>query len=228
MSLSKDNFSSAKTRLCPPTDQVSDSNTGSNSDSNPGNVCVSRQILTELAGGPLPDWHMLAPNLRRLTVPRGSYLFRPDERQPHIFFIVSGVIKMVYETADGNEWIKGFACENRFFASMNALQPNGLTSFAALALTDVSVERIAYSAMQQLAERHPTWQRAICKGLEIYGARKEKRERELLTQTPEQRYLGFLTENATLESRISSKDLARYIGVTPVSLSRIRARLHQR
>lgn len=49
------------------------------------------------------------------------------------------------------------------------------------------------------------------------------RIRELLETDARQRYLNFLEENSHLMQDISLKDLAAYLGVTQVSLSRIRA-----
>ena len=60
---------------------------------------------------------------------------------------------------------------------------------------------------------------------QLYGARKEKRERELLTLSPEERYRSFSHEYPMLSSRIPQKDIARYLGVTPVGLCRIKKRL---
>ncbi|MDE2430636.1 MAG: Crp/Fnr family transcriptional regulator, partial [Burkholderiales bacterium] len=66
---------------------------------------------------------------------------------------------------------------------------------------------------------------AIRQLLEWHIVRKEQRERELLTMTPEQRYQAFLTSYPQLSSRIQLRDVAHYLGVTPEALSRIRKRL---
>jgi CRP-like cAMP-binding protein len=43
-------------------------------------------------------------------------------------------------------------------------------------------------------------------------------------QRVEQRYAAFLAREGNLAQRVPQKDLARYLGITPVSLSRIRRR----
>ena len=55
--------------------------------------------------------------------------------------------------------------------------------------------------------------------------RKEKRERELLTLSAEQRYVQFLEDFSELEAVVPQKDIASYIRVTPVALSRIKGRM---
>ena len=89
----------------------------------------------------------------------------------------------------------------------------------------LEVELLGYPVLRELGDRHIAWQRALRAGIEHYGARKEKRERELLTLTPIDRYRLFIAEEETLAARIPQKDLALYLGVTPVALSRIRGRI---
>ncbi len=56
---------------------------------------------------------------------------------------------------------------------------------------------------------------------------KEKKEQMLLLNTPEQRYQYVQTHFPDWESQLTQRDLANYIGITPVSLSRIRQRLNK-
>lgn len=186
---------------------------------------VAQGVLELLASGSLPDWHRVAPTIRLVHLRPGEHLFRVEQNQPFVFFVRRGVLKMIYETRDGKEWIKAFAGEGAFFSSLSALQPGGQTTFSVLALQDAVVEKVDYALLHVLAEQHMAWQRALRRAFEIYGSRKEKREKDLLTLTAEERYRNFLMEHPDLESRISQKDLAGYIRVTPVGLSRIKARI---
>ena len=58
-------------------------------------------------------------------------------------------------------------------------------------------------------------------------ALQERRERELLTLNAEERYRLLVQERPELVSLVPQKDLARYIGVTPVAMSRIVSRVRQ-
>jgi CRP-like cAMP-binding protein len=46
-----------------------------------------------------------------------------------------------------------------------------------------------------------------------------------ILDNPEKRYKNLLQENPELVSRLPQQYIASYLGITPVSLSRIRARL---
>jgi CRP-like cAMP-binding protein len=110
------------------------------------------------------------------------------------------------------------------FASLSALTPQGTTSFAAECIEDTDLEQISYVALSQRAATSLPWQTALTQAMLTYSARKEARERELLTLAPAQRYQLMLSQSPDLVQRVRQADLARYLGVTPVSLSRIKAR----
>jgi CRP-like cAMP-binding protein len=184
-----------------------------------------RQLLERLGGGPLPEWDAFATTVRRRTLAPGEAIFEVDVPWPWLSVVTRGLVKLVYLRADGGERIKSFIAEGGFFASLAGLAPPGRTCFAAVALAETEVEQIGYAQLLELGDRHIAWQRALRSGIEHYGARKEKRERELLTLTPLERYRVFLAEEPALAARIAQKDLALYLGITPVALSRIRGRL---
>ena len=160
---------------------------------------------------------------RRLK--RGEALFLAGETMPSVFVVNAGLIKMVYETRVGDCWIKGFAESGVCFASLTALDENGVSSYSAYAETEAHVDQIDYRSILRLAERHIEWQRALGNAFKLYGQRKELREMELLTLAPRDRYLSFIRNHPGIASTVRQRDIASYVRVTPVALSRIRSRL---
>ena len=55
----------------------------------------------------------------------------------------------------------------------------------------------------------------------------EDRIKSFIAKTPEERYLDLLTSGQDIVKRIPLQYIAQFIGITPVSLSRIRKRIHQ-
>jgi len=76
-------------------------------------------------------------------------------------------------------------------------------------------------------KRHPAWAVAMFNAVTLHSLVKERRERELLILTPEQRYRRFLEDYPDLIGVVSQKDIASYLGVTPVGLSRIASRVRK-
>ncbi len=84
------------------------------------------------------------------------------------------------------------------------------------------MERIDYESLQvgySLSAHHQKKGRKVAEQLYIKGS---QRTFSLITKTAEERYLEFIEEYPNLLQRIPLKYLASYLGVTPVSLSRIR------
>lgn len=186
---------------------------------------VAKNILEQLSGETLPEWDRFESAVRVRNVQAGHCLFHLDQQHPYVYFVRQGIIKLVYETPDGKAWIKGFAEEGRFFASLVALFPEGRTSFSTHAVCDAVVEQVPYEVLLALADTHSVWQKTLRRAFEIYGYRKETREKELLTLSAEERYLHFIQSRKSVASRLADKDIAGYIRVTPVALSRIKQRM---
>lgn len=185
------------------------------------------QLLESAAGGPLPEWDQLARHIDLKELPAGAAVFDQNTAHPYLYVVREGLIKLSYIDEGGGEWVKSFASEGRFFASIAALQPDGRTSFLSTAIEPSRLERLPYRYLNDLANRHLAWARAAQNMTMLFATRKEGKERDLLTLMPEGRYRAFLAENPALEKRIAQKDLARYLGMSPVGLNRIVGRVRR-
>lgn len=188
---------------------------------------VLQTLLETAAGMRLPERDAVARTLQVHTVDAGGTVFLQDAVHPYVYAVRQGLLKLSYLKEDGSEWTKSFAQEGRFFASISALELQGRTSFMVTALEASMVERMDYRLLSELADRHLAWSQALRRLTLVFAARKEQRERELLTLNAEQRYLAFRAAHPDLVTRIAQKELARHLGMTPVGLNRIVVRLRR-
>lgn len=185
----------------------------------------TRRLMEQAAGTALPGWDILRPFTKKLHLHKGELVFAAGEWQPYVYVVTSGIVKLTYLGIDGVEWIKSFIGPGDFFACPNVLISGQATDYFAAAIDECVLEQVDYAPVRQLCDQYPPWQKAIRQLLEQHIVRKEQRERELLTMTPEDRYLSFLTTYPELAEQLQLRDIARYLGVTPEALSRIRKRL---
>lgn len=188
---------------------------------------VLKTLLETAAGGPLPQWERVQSAMQIRHFETGGTVFLQDVAHPYVYAVRRGLLKLSYLGEEGDEWIKSFAHEGRFFASIAALEPRGRTSFMVTALEPCTVEQLDYHLLYELASTHLPWSRALHALTMVFAARKEQRERELLTLSPEPRYIAFRDAHPELEQRIPQKDLARHLGLTPVGLNRIVVRVRR-
>jgi CRP-like cAMP-binding protein len=156
--------------------------------------------------------------------PKGSFLFRQGDSGSNLFFMQSGLVKAYYETIDGKEFIKSFVSEGEFIASMQAIVAGNPSSFTVLSLEDSVAIEVPKQAVVDLVSNNPNLT-DVLNSMLLKLAMKKEREYELLCMSPEERYLIFCQREAALLGRLSQNDIARYLGITPVALSRIRKRV---
>lgn len=184
------------------------------------------QIIFEtMAGGPLPSWGRLANELAPAVFQPGDFVFRQGEPNGRVYVVRAGFFKLFYLSEDGKEKTKSFIPGNGLFASISSFESRGKCTFSAVAMEKSDVVSFEYSKIVSLFDTDPAMERVARRFFQELSARKEKREYELLVLSAEKRYQSFITENPALAKRLSQIEIAKYIGITPVALSRIRARM---
>jgi CRP-like cAMP-binding protein len=156
---------------------------------------------------------------------RGEFFVRAGEMPKTIGIIMSGILRLYYVDSDGNEYSKSFCTENSFVAAYSALLLQQPSRLFIQALEDTKLMIADYAVFRELSTMHPCWQSLNSKIAEFLFIKKEKRESSLLLDDATTRYLNFQAEYPGLETRIKQHHIASYLGITPVTLSRIRAQL---
>ncbi|MDJ0977326.1 MAG: Crp/Fnr family transcriptional regulator [Erythrobacter sp.] len=162
---------------------------------------------------------------REIELQPGDHLFAQGEHDSRVFMVKSGLLKAYYIRVDGKEHIKSFLPEGSIIGSMVSLVDGDPCSFSLQAIEASLAVALPYSTVQQAAQSDIELANALIAFLSTYGKRKERREYELLSLSPEKRYAILLAEMPGIVERVSQADMAAYIGVTPQALSRIRRRM---
>ncbi|MBX2873660.1 MAG: Crp/Fnr family transcriptional regulator [Saprospiraceae bacterium] len=142
----------------------------------------------------------------------------------HAGFINRGIIR-AYQLKDGTEFIHEFYTEGDFFGNYISYQNQVGAEVVLSAVEECEVFKISFRAIEELSDLIPDVRRFS----EYIGKVKEKklydRASSLLTDTPEERYKELLRERPDLMRRLPQYYLAQYLGISPISLSRIRKRI---
>ncbi|MBU2968233.1 Crp/Fnr family transcriptional regulator [Pseudoalteromonas sp. C2R02] len=152
---------------------------------------------------------------------KGEYIFNLGDISQHVYFVIEGVLKAHYLTEEGKEFIKSFVLPNDTIASLQALDGDSC-SFNLLCLKDTKVIKLAYQTIVEQSKTNIEIANSVIELLVAFGKKKEKREYELLCLDAQQRYQQLLQRNPNIYDFVTQNDIARYLGVTPVALSRIK------
>jgi CRP-like cAMP-binding protein len=142
----------------------------------------------------------------------------------YLSFIIKGSITIV-TYHNGNEICISFGIEDSFFSSYGSFLTRAPSEYQVLALEDTIIERIDFESLQKaysISGDHQKNGRKIAEQLYIKA---NKRILTLISKTAEERYVEFIEEYPGFLQRIPLKYLASYLGITPVSLSRIRNKI---
>ena len=113
--------------------------------------------------------------------------------------------------------------ENRLFSAFESYLTKTPSNFSIMALEDTTVTLIPQKSMEELCRKHHSIETFFRKLVSIVTLHMTKRIRETLEENATERYNQFVEENRQILQRISLGDLAKYLGVTQQSLSRIRS-----
>ena len=171
------------------------------------------------------EWELLAPHVYERHLSKRDCVANEGKVAKEIGFVVEGTMRHYY-TKDGEERTTYFYFENHFVASYISCinqQPSHLTIEA---LTACKLLVFPYAILKELYQKSHTWERFGRLIAEYLAIGLEERMTGLLLLSPEERYYELLQSNkAKIIERIPQHYVASYLGITPVSLSRIRNRV---
>ena len=171
------------------------------------------------------EWELLAPHVYERHLSKRDCFANEGKVAKEIGFVVEGTMRHYY-TKDGEERTTYFYFENHFVASYISCinqQPSHLTIEA---LTACKLLVFPYAILKELYQKSHTWERFGRLIAEYLAIGLEERMTGLLLLSPEERYYELLKSNkAKIIERIPQHYIASYLGITPVSLSRIRNRV---
>lgn len=162
-----------------------------------------------------------------LNIRKHEYFLMAGETPGYVGFNVSGLLRYYYIDKNGTEITKHFCFENTCVLSYGAFLQQIESKYFIQALEDSQLFVIDYQTYQNLLSTNICWQVAARKIAEMLFILKEKREAELLLNDAQERYLVFLKDYPNLENRLTQYHIASYLGITPESLSRIRANINK-
>lgn len=175
----------------------------------------------------LPDWADLEASILVKEHHAKSYIFQQGVDDHTLYFIDRGLVKLCYETQSGAQLSKSILPETSIFASRNALD-GGKADFSAVALETSVLVHIPIKKISALIAKHHAWERLARSFFSALALKKERKEFQLLTMSAQERWQSIQQDYPDICKRVTQSELAALVGITPVALSRIKARARDR
>jgi len=177
-----------------------------------------------LTGAESDFFHSL---LKPRHVKKKTFLLQEGEICDFEAFILKGCIRSYYLDKEGTETILLFAVENWWVSDLTSFAERRPSNLFIEALEDSDLLSIDYSGKALLFERIPAFERMFRLLVQRSLSVLQERFYATVSQTAEERYLQFLDKYPQVAQRVPQHQIARYIGVSPEFLSKIRSSRRQ-
>lgn len=156
-------------------------------------------------------------------VPKKTILTQAGETANELYFINKGLLRLYYRK-EGEEITAYIFREHLFASSYDSFlkQEPGIQYLETL--EDCQLLVINYRHMQELYQTVPKMHIITRKIAEQRFINAQQILSSFLLDSPEERYAKFEQSNKDLLHRVPHHIIASYLGITPVSMSRIRKR----
>ncbi|MDO7906289.1 Crp/Fnr family transcriptional regulator [Paenibacillus sp. JX-17] len=167
------------------------------------------------------EWRPFEQGTRLLQAAPGERIIEAGQQVRNAYFCTTGLFRLYYTLADGREYNVVFTVAPDFATAYAAVITGEPAAYSIESMEHSTVIEIPSLVLQSLMDCCRGWERYVRRSLERLYIRKEERERELLYLTAKERYDVFHLKYPGLAARIPQYHIASYLGISPVSLSRL-------
>jgi CRP-like cAMP-binding protein len=173
------------------------------------------------------EWIVFIQHLSVASYKKKQHFAEAGSICKHFGFVLTGSVRY-YHIIEGNDVTGYFSFENEFVSSYKSFltgEPsiNYIQAIEPTTIILISKKNMdAMLANPMLAYKMERFGRLVA---EHYLICYEDRITSFITQTPEERYLKLLQTGRDVLQRMPQHYIANFLGITPVSLSRIRKRI---
>lgn len=187
-----------------------------------------QQLLSHIPGVPPADITPLLNLARAVSVDAQGIYIREGDTSRKVAFIEQGIIRAYAINDSGEEYTLFLRWEGQVIASHDCILHGKPSRFIYRALEPVSLLEINYDVLEKTLKTHPD-----CEPLRTFFLMRMLSDalesiESFVMHSPEDRYRNLVNGRIDLVNRVPDKYIASMLGITPVSLSRIRKRINSK
>jgi CRP/FNR family transcriptional regulator, anaerobic regulatory protein len=186
-----------------------------------------KQIIQSITGIDEQSANTIINCFSETSIPEKHILCSEGQVAKDIYFISKGLIRLYYFKKTGEE-VTGFLFkENLFASSFESFLRQKPSKQILETLEPCRLLVLTHEKLQQLYREVPAMNQMVRIVLEERFINAQQILSSFILDTPEERYKKFIENHPDLVLRVPLHIIASYLGITPVSLSRIRKRISQ-
>jgi CRP-like cAMP-binding protein len=166
--------------------------------------------------------------LQTKKIKKNGFLLKPGEICRYENFIMKGCMRTYTIDNNGFEHILMFGIEDWWVGDLYSFLTRTPATYFIDALEETEILQISKVNLDKLYNRVPKFERFFRLIFQNAFIAQQQRINQNLSFTAGQRYLQFVKQYPNLEQRLSQKQVAAYLGMTPEFLSVLRRKLASR
>ncbi|MGE8555339.1 MAG: Crp/Fnr family transcriptional regulator [Chryseobacterium jejuense] len=186
---------------------------------------VFETYLASTGGLSTDEINFSAQFFKPIHLKKGDFFIQEDEPCRYIGFIASGAVKAYAIDKDGKENITCFKFENEFATSFQEFVKQEKSRRSIRAIEDSVIYRISYPDYLHLLVQITAWNGVIKSVMEHEYSQKELYLLNYNNKSAVDKYHYVLSNEPMLVQRVTTQDLASYLGITQRSLTRAKVQI---
>lgn len=150
-----------------------------------------------------------------------QFLIQEGEPVKYHYFVVSGLLKLVYTEDTGKQHIVSFAMEDWWESDFYAFYTQTPATMSLECVEDTEVFCLTLEGYKKLCDELPQMQRFFLEKATFGFLGAQRRIISWLTSNAQERYEQLLKRSPSLIQRVPKSLLAAYLGVSRETLSRL-------
>ena len=185
-----------------------------------------KEFNTYIDGIPLEFWRDLCREEGELKqFKKGEYFLTTGEVCKYLGYIESGSFKYVAYTKNGDEKIVGLETVGGFVANWPYCLQRLPSQLSIISNSDSEISCLPVSKIIKWMEEDPDFEKLVNLATKAMFYTIYERMIDLYTKSPKERYDDLLNICPQIFELFDLKDIASFLNITPIYLSRIRKKL---
>jgi CRP-like cAMP-binding protein len=183
-----------------------------------------KQIFDTYFEAPIDAWQSFVDFGEVITTQKEELIKRGGNIETYLYFILKGSGGVMLW--NNNNYVCVDLCyEGEFFGDYMSFITQQPTPIEIITFESSEVFRISKTNFDKLTQNDAFGEKICRFASEALFVHKQMQQIDIITKTPTQRYHDLLKKQAQVVQRTPQKHIASYLGITPQSLSRIRAKI---
>jgi CRP-like cAMP-binding protein len=190
-------------------------------------VSIFENYLFSVGGIQVEQINISSQFFEPVCFKKGDFFIRDNEVCRYIGFIAQGAVKAYSTNKEDQENITCFKFENEFVTSFSAFVSQENSKRNIRAIEDCVIYRINHSDYLYLLDKVRVWNEIIKSVLEREYNQKEHYLLNYNNKSVLDKYNYMLINEPMLIKRVTTQDLASYLGITQRSLTRAKGQIYK-